>query len=408
MTVDVGGGDGLTTLVRLGFAAADAINRGRGWNESERANIAAAQAAGYSRGAYRGRAAWRDPNGRIVSERYVIQQGRAIRNAASGGGGGGGSPVDTPGVYTAPPVILYPPQPGRDTTAARRRRGGGPGYRPSWWRTRPGWAAYRDCLRSGYDELECREYLGEAFVGPVPAPVKRPRPAPPRTPDVIRGPARVATAARVLARILGPLPYIFWPSRTADDDTVPGPMPERIPQRPKGPQKRPVIVRVPTRPAPYYPQQPRFPDDFNRPDTKPDTVTRPAPGDRPRPGDRPLPKPATRPTPRPKPRPTPAPRTPGWPDLLPYLVPLMQPKPAQRPRARPRVDYRPLTPPQTGPVEYPAPLPLQARPANCPPCERETKKRKKRKCTNPITSRRTYSRDGQRFRTITRKLQCRA
>lgn len=327
----------------------------------------------------------------------------------------GRTPADTGVRYNAPPVILYPPAPGRDTTAARRRRGGGPGYRPSWWRTRPGWEAYRDCLRRGYDEIECREYLEQAFVGPIPAPVRRAPPTRVPSPDVaVRRTATRVAVGRIIGRLLGPLPYIFWPSRTADDDTVPGPMPQTAPQRTRGPQRRPVIApSAPTTPT-YYPQQPKFPEEFE-PEPDPTPVSSPEPYQkplpkRPKPGRWPAPgtRPATRPGTRPGTRPTPTPRTPAWPDLLPYLLPYMQPQPKPKPTSRPAFRTRPLTPGQTQPLQYPQPLPLQARPANCPPCERETKKRKKRKCTNPITSRRTYSRDGQRFRTITRKLQCQA
>jgi len=365
-------------------------------NKRQQANLGRAVSAGWQ--PYGPRGGYMDPQGNLRSRRDAIRAGSRL-TGGGGGGGGGGSPNEpaAPPIYYPPPV-LFPS--GRNTTAARRRRGGGPGYRPSWWRTNPGWAAYKDCIRRGYDSYECEEYLGDAFVGPVPVPVKTPPARAPRTPDVIRPGSRVIAGARVLARILGPIPYIFWPSRTADDDTIPGPMPDRIPQRPKGPLKRPVIVRAPTVPRPDYPRQPRFPDDFTRPGTKPDTVARPAPGDFPKPAPRPAPIPAPRPGPRPVTLPTPT----GWPDLLPYLVPLMQPRPRPRMPTRPRFVSRPLTPPQNMPLQYP--VPLQARPANCPPCGKETKQRKKRKCTNPITSRRTFKRAGAKFRTITRKLQC--
>lgn len=358
---------------------------------------AAAQSGRFEKRSTGGRVTyWVDTQtGQTVSRRRVRQYGAGLLKRPRPGGGISPPDVSPPTLY--PPPVLFPS--GTDTTAARRRRGSGPGYRPSWWRTNPGWAAYKDCIRRGYDSYECEEYLDEAFVGPVPVPVKR-TPVPVRpSPDVFRPASRVLAGARVLARILGPLPYIFWPSQTADDDTIPGPMPDQIPQRPKGPLKRPVIIRAPTVPRPDYPRQPRFPDDFTRPGTKPDILTRPAPGDFPKPASRPAPIPAPRPAPRPVTVPTPI----GWPDVLPYLMPLMQPRP--RMPTRPRFTSRPLTPPQNVPLQYPVPL-LQARPANCPPCGKETKQRKKRKCSNPITSRRTFKRNGARYRTITRKLQC--
>jgi hypothetical protein len=39
-------------------------------------------------------------------------------------------------------------------------------------------------------------------------------------------------------------------------------------------------------------------------------------------------------------------------------------------------------------------------------CQCEKPPRRKKGCTNPVSSRRTFTRDGAKFRTVTRRLQC--
>jgi len=391
MSVESADGSGIGTIIRAGFEFARWANRNTGWNAEERAAASAARSAGY----VHTRRGWRTPDGRLTLERDVLAAGRELSQAAPPV-----SRADTIGNAPAPavPVVFVP---GRDTTAARRRRGGGPGYRPSWWRTNPGWQAYKDCIRRGYDPIECEELTR----GPLP-PVMIPPKAPPRVPvpsaDVV---SRAAVIARVLVRVGGPLIGVLWPSRTADDDTIPGPMPQpqRAPTR--GPTRRPrVKVADPPRlPDIWRYPQPRFPGDFEQPapGQRPDILTQPAPGPRPLPA--PAPQPRTLPRPLPRPKPTPAPRAPSVPSWWTYVVPTL---PSLLPR---RPEREPLTPIQRAPLRYTAPqpfaLPLQARPANCPPCEKE-RKRKRNKCTNPVTGRRTFTRNGTKFRTITRKLEC--
>lgn len=296
-----------------------------------------------------------------------------------------------------------------DNSPTRRRTPGGPGYRPPSWQVSPLPGPWNppetDQEFEDFERDTNAQWRG--FVGPVPTiPDTLPRTFPAST--TVAG-----TVARVLARAVA-LPWlIFFPSRTADDDTIPGPMPQPLPQ-PRGPSRRPrvrvrTIPDAPNIPGPYRPAQPRFPGDFERPGTNPDTVTQPQPGTRPAPSPAPVPRPDTRPRPAPTPRPTPTPRAPSAPGL-PFWLPLL---PQLLPRVPSRLPNRPLaaplTPIQRAPVQYPQPLPLsvpiQARPSNCPPCETE-RKRRKRKCTNRITNRRTFTRGGSRFRTITRKLEC--
>lgn len=300
-----------------------------------------------------------------------------------------------------------------DESPTRPRTPGGPGYRPPSWQVSPlpgPWIPPE--TDQDFEDFERdTNARWQGFVGPIPAPLPRPAPLPtPTIPDTLPRPLpRVPPSALpgVLARVLA-LPWlIFYPSRTADDDTVPGPMPQRIPTR--GPTRRPRVRTLPDR-EPGRQPRPYFPDDFPMPGDRPDTVSLPRPGDIPRPLPR-LPTPA--PTPRPRsptrPSPTPAPPPTGLPFWLPLLPQLLPRIPGRLPNRIALPDT--LTPPQRVPLQYrpaqPFAIPLQARPANCPPCENQRQRKRQRKCTNPITSRRTFARGGAKFRTITRKLQCR-
>ena len=236
----------------------------------------------------------------------------------------------------------------------------------------------------------------------------------------------------ILRTVIGVLGWILYPSRTADDDTIPEAEPQPIP---KGPPRRPRVGN----PQPYgWP----LPDWYNYPRVRrprmpgvlwprTDVPGRPAPWEYPEPA--PSPEPATRPRPRPgdrtqprgdpfptgRPTPTPVPRT-APPDLVPWLLPFLRPglRPA-RPGARPGVPRpdvsnpfgpSPLTPSEPRGVDLPQQFEQpQFRADRCPPCqctETQQRKRKKDSCTNPISSKRTFTRGGSRFRTITRKLQC--
>jgi hypothetical protein len=96
---------------------------------------------------------------------------------------------------------------------------------------------------------------------------------------------------------------------------------------------------------------------------------------------------------------------PGLPDILPFLVPFLTPTPRV---SRPAQPIRPpQVVPSTPPIESPLTQPYSYRANYCPPCESDRpRKRKKDSCTNPISGKRTFTRGGVRFRTITRKLQC--
>ena len=391
---------GIGTVIQGGFALTRALNRliGGGRSPEEQRQIDAAQTAGYRRVPRNNRAVWLDPSGRVSNEREVKRAGAEILRQQTARPAGP-TAADRIG-NAAPPVVPVIYSPGRDTRAARRRRAsGGPGYRPSWWKTHPGWPAYKDCIRRGYDPLEC-EYLLEAR-GPLPPVVAVPKP----TKLPVPASQRVVSVVRVLGRIGGPLVGVLWPSSTATDDTVPGPMPQPQPAPPRGPSRRPRVGTAPPRTLPDLPplpgQRPYFPDVFDRPERLPDTVTRPRPGRQPQPEPRPQPRIPSRPAPSPRPTTTPA--KPGWPGLLPYVLPLV-------PSLFPRIpEPSPLTPLLASPVQYPGtqpqPFPVSTRPANCPPCESE-RKRRRRKCTNPVTRKRTFKRGNATYRTVTRRLEC--
>jgi hypothetical protein len=229
----------------------------------------------------------------------------------------------------------------------------------------------------------------EAFVGPVP-PVD----------IVVPGAVIVRSTVGVLSRVLGPLAWILFPSRTADDDILPQPAPQPAP---RGPTKRPRIrvlepptlpgeapVRIPGR---YFPQ----PGDLPKPTTAPTPAPREQPRPQPRPGRWPTPRTWPAPTPMPTPR-APVPFDP----LLPLiLAPLL--RPGARPTFRPG---RIVAPDRVAdPLTFAQPQPLPFNADRCT-CAEDKPKRKRKGCKNPVTSKRTFSRGGSRFQTITRKLEC--
>lgn len=252
------------------------------------------------------------------------------------------------------------------------------------------------------------------------APARRaPRRAPPRrvprvpVPRVPSPDVPGTRIPRVLPRILRPigLPFlIFWPSRIGKEapvriEEIPRPRPRPAPT---GPQRRPV-VRPPMVPSPG---------------TDRDTVSRPVP-DQPQPRPQPRAQPRIEPPPvvgpvfdptqlpRPVAVPTPTPSAPPWIKPLTYALPFALPflSPSPRPAAP-----LPLTAPATGPTPSAPGIPLttfqpgrlELPQPETDPCRRANpqRKRRKRKCTNRITSRRTFRKNGARYRTITRKLEC--
>jgi len=249
-----------------------------------------------------------------------------------------------------------------------------------------------------------------------------------------RGTGTIAKRVRQAARVLGrasPLLWILYPSKLPRWDVIqpweyerPDIMVEPRPQPiPKGPPQRPRVGR----PYPYawplpdfqgrYRPRPRVPgvlypdvDPVQQPGTAPAPATRPSPqpGTQPaaRPVGDPFPRPGTRPGATPFPRPVPSPRTvPRAPDILPFLIPFLSPTPRVSRPAQPR--RPPELVPSTPPIENPLTAPYRYRSDSCPPCESDRKrKRKKDSCTNPISGKRTFTRGGARYRTITRKLQC--
>jgi hypothetical protein len=92
---------------------------------------------------------------------------------------------------------------------------------------------------------------------------------------------------------------------------------------------------------------------------------------------------------------------------LPWLTPPRIGYPSRQPRNP--FGPSPLTPTNPGGVESPQPFsfpqPYRADPCNC--AAQDTKRKRKRdSCTNPISSKRTFSRGTAKYRTITRKLEC--
>lgn len=226
-----------------------------------------------------------------------------------------------------------------------------------------------------------------------------PKPIPPKpkyvNPLEVFGKKPVTLARSPLARflsLLGPLGnaigLFFIPRETARDDTFG--RPEFDTRAPFGPET--VTVTAPRLP---------FSSPFtSAPILAPLITALPTPS-------RPLFAPASpffgTPIPTPSsPRPTPSSPT----SPRPLVSPFAMPNPSQGGAPRPPT-FPPLTPTQLAGPQSPGGDSGRNRCKPCKPCKREKKKRKQDKCTNPITARRTFTRDGQRFRTITRKLQCR-
>lgn len=104
------------------------------------------------------------------------------------------------------------------------------------------------------------------------------------------------------------------------------------------------------------------------------------------------------------PSPAPMPRRSSW--TLPklpqgLLSPAEEKAVKDRQRERTRQRPSPLTQSQSPPVGYPPQVRTQT--CECPP---KRKKSGKAKCTNPIVSRTKRTRGGQKFQTITRRLEC--
>ena len=254
-------------------------------------------------------------------------------------------------------------------------------------------------------DSECEEMFPglEAFVMPMPT-------VPDVLPDFLPAVVpRVVTT--VVGGILSGVGMILFPSTTADDDMV---------SAPHGPR-----TRVPgKRPQPYgWPLpdwQGRWKDpfkipgwiyeDFPNPVTVPTYEPIPQPVFTPDPTTYPVEVPTAQPFPMPKPTPVPtgSPYSlPSWADdLWPFLVPLITgPGPAKPGRVKvPNRD--PLTDPNNAPLPSEWPQYLQP-PTQADTCQCEAqRKRKKKGCTNPVTSRRTTTRGGKKYRTITRYLKC--
>jgi hypothetical protein len=397
------GGPGIGTIVQLGFAAADWLNRNTGLSPAERANIEAAAAAGWRRRPFRGRAAYFDPQGNLTTEKRVIEVGAAIRAGIAPTVPTQPGPVTSP-PPTAPPPIYYPttqPQPkvpSPDIPESVKRQAK---------RSRENPRQQRRLKKRPVKPREVPKVPKRPWWQSPPAPEPKWRPPKPIIDPNL--PYEVAARSRwaILGTIGAILAGVLYPTPTASDDTIPG----RPPGSQRGPLRRPKI-----RPRP--PQQPK-PSPVEVPGRRPDIVSQPQPGtpQRPKPTveSRPGPGPTFDPTQIPAPQlPTPSPRAWSIPKPLqyaaPFLVPFLTPTSSSKPKPAPATAPTgapsiPLTTFQPDRIDLPEP--------ETDPCkrsrgqkDRKDRKRKKRKCTNPITSRRTFTRDGQKFRSITRKLQC--
>lgn len=357
-----------------------------GQSRAERKDKRAAERAGYDVAVRaKGVAIYTDPAGNRITREQFYRAGRELRTGADSAVVVGPPPVITP---TRPPYQSPIGTP-RGTPPIMPRGGTAPPYRSP---------INADELRR-YVEEQARRRAAQANRAPV---FRRPPRIDPNATVVREGLKRAA----VLARIGSILAGVLYPSSTARDDTVPGPMPGDS----RGPTRRPRI----------------------RPGQRPDIVSAPAPGTPPRssspspeqvrpPQDRPVPV-LTSPQPTGPvfdPKTIPAPSTPTiprsfpWKDVLQYAVPfvlplaapLFQGAPSTQPATAPSGNAPPRIPLTTF-----QPTPLQSVPET-DPCKRASdrernRRRKGDKCVNRITNKRTFRRGGSKYRTITRKLEC--
>lgn len=336
------------------------------------------------------RGAFRLPDGSMVSRDRAIAIGSAILAGAS-------PPIAPP---ATPPQTI-------DNSPKRRRTPGGPGYRPPSWQPSPLPRPF-EWPTTDADIADWERSAGvpsQGFVGPVPT-------IPDTLPQTL--PTTVAsTAARVLARVLG-LPFlIFFPSETADDDTLPELLPQPLP---RGPTRRPRIRTTPRAPETEPPEgvrQPRFPGDpttRSTPTPDPTILTVPQPD--------PIPLPTSWPQPVPVPAPTPTPTPTPWPYLLPLLFPTPAVRPTPQPFANPPAaqpnplypgEPAPGTPPGTSPLTYTQPLRLPfQQPLPNDPCSGRAQRPKRRRKRRTVCYSGTYrDRATGLSKTRQRKIKCR-
>jgi len=222
--------------------------------------------------------------------------------------------------------------------------------------------------------------------------LKRPRsPAPSNPPAPKRLPA---VGAGVLARVLGGIGALLWPTPTASDDVLYPPGTAVPPPEPPKRPRPPVVVTVPESPletpADKWPGPSREPGQRTPPTDEPlapPLVFLPADWRTPRPEAVPRPQPVPAPMPAPAVQPRPAPFPLSFPFPFPSLSPrpqestrpafLSQPQPQPRPSSRvqpmPAWALSPLTAVQPSAVRSP---PSSSDRCTCP--RKPAKKRKPR------------------------------
>ena len=240
---------------------------------------------------------------------------------------------------------------------------------------------------------------------------------PPTIPDVLPPtitipPWLIDVLANTLRRP-GTIFGVLWPNRTADDDVIyPLPAPEPRGPRRRYPNKRPTTTDwpVPDFEPGTRPRKPRKPLRIRVPQRAPSRTPEPVGVPVPQPPSVPLPTPQSVPqrtparTPAPSRSTRPAPSLPRVQDWLgPLLLSDLLKPGAQRGRVRlPQQSPFPIEAPLTSPFAYGVGSPPKTDRCDCT----TKRKRKKSSCTNPVSSKRTFTRGGVRFRTITRKLKC--
>lgn len=213
-------------------------------------------------------------------------------------------------------------------------------------------------------------------------------------PGVALGAILARSAGLLLSGLLWPSPIGYEaPLRTGRRPRA------RRPTQPPRPTGRPVAVPLPQSPT-TLPRMPQAaPNREPSPTRRPPVAYIPAPY---------LPAPVAVPVPS-MPRPLPAPLSGPSPLLaLPLLAPFLLSGSSSS--SAPRVTTPNFTAPSPRPIVAPLTAPLTAPLGSVPPgdpcqCTRTSKPKKKR-CANPIISKRTRTENSRKFLTITRELKC--
>lgn len=369
------------------------------------------------------RAVWRAWEGKDLNSRQQQRLVNVYQRSGNALPGSGGNP-NTGGSWSVgggwAPWLAYAydwwkgPR-GPRTRGRKRKKITRRPRKPDWWNQKPpildpyGGDGISLC---GTDS-QCADWDLAHGTGGLPGSAFVPPTIPDVLPPSITIPPWLIDAVAKTLRRPGTIIGVLWPNRTADDDVIyPLPAPEPRGPRRRYPNKRPTTTDwpVPDFDPGTRPRKPRKPLRIRVPQRAPSRTPQPAGVPVPQPPSVPRPTPQSVPQRTPARTPSPTTRTPPSPSvprvqdwLGPLLLSDLLKPGAQRGRVRlPQQSPFPIEAPLTSPFAYGVGSPPRTDRCDCT----TKRKRKKSSCTNPVSSKRTFTRGGTRYRTITRKLKC--